>query len=231
MQDTYFDHILSRYKGKSIALVSSVFPTKDKLQEAAREEFNGCRNIITDCRLIDAAMLFLKNSDLGDTRSLSVDTKIVFDRCWDRFQQMRESIRAREAVNYDFLFDTMVDCCWLASSMQYSREKNSGRINLLDDPNQIRVFLRLFLKSLHNFAISEMNEWTRISEAMKPKWQIFMGLCPDPEVQKYLSRDLSHSDLERMLEERKDNSMNKMALFYGLTATSALAENIRRQLL
>lgn len=229
----YFDYVLSKCNGGSIADVCSVFLTKNDLQEAAGQEFNGCRYITADGRLLNVVDACLQDSSFVNPSAMDQDSRTIYERCRKGLLQYGNVIQAKATIDYDRLFDVLVDCCWLLASIQFGQEKKEKYVNLLSDPTQISLSICRFLSNIHDSAVQDCNECTYISEAIKARNRFFTGLYPFKyeRSRTYLSREIENSDLRVWLNDYTSSSIDKMRLFYGLTATSVLAEEIRRQLI
>lgn len=223
MADTYFDYALSQCRVPSISAVCSVDPTRKALQERAKKEFNGCSNITADWRLLKTVSVCLQNQDIINSNQLDADAMTVYERC-------REVFLSDIKIGYERCFDYLNELNWLLASVQNAKENNQCHVTLLIDPLKIDEFIKSHLLELYNSAVRDNNECVYIKEALQARKKTFSGLYDFQykESRYYLSQEFLHSDLEQMKIDYRDNSICKMALFFGLTATAALAENIRR---
>ncbi len=225
MTNTYFDYVLSQCRAQGISSICEVVSTRKKLKEKANSEFNGCNNITADWRLLKSVKICLNNRGIIDPKTLGQDALEVYNKC-------RDVISSEESIDYDRFFDMLVDFNWLQASIQYAKNEPSRYIDLLSDPSRIRCFLKDYLLGVYNGAVEDSNECVYIDEAIRAKGKLFTGLYPFQyeESKYYASPEFLTSDLSSIQHERRENSHKGMALFYGLTATAALAENIRRGL-
>jgi len=207
----------------SISAVCGVDSTRKALQERAAKGVNGCGNVTADWRLLKTVSVCLQNQDIINTSQLDADARIIYERC-------REVFLSDSRIGYEECFDHLNELNWLLASIQSAKENNWRHAALLVDPVKINEFIKSYLLELYNSAVRDNNECIYIKEALQARRKIFSGLYDFKyeESRYYLSQEFLHSDLEQMESEYKDNSICKMALFYGLTATAALAENIRR---
>ena len=223
MAETYFDYALSQCRLPSISAVCSVDLTRKALQERATKGFNGCSNITADWRLLKTVSVCLQNQDIINSNQLDADAMTIYERCRDVFLS---DIK----IGYERCFDYLNELNWLFASVQNSKEKNQRHITLLTDPFEIDKFIKSHLLELYNSAVRDSNECIYIKEALQARKKIFSGLYDFQyeESRYYLSQEFLPSELEQMEIDYRDNSICKMALFFGLTATAAFAENIRR---
>ena len=219
----YFDYVLSQCRSQSIKLICEVVPTRRELIDKAAKEFNGCKNITADWRLIRAVQNCFDNSQIINHRSLDFDTRDVFDRCY-------HSICSKEKPSHEQLFEALVDFNWLMAAIHNSKINKCRMVKLQVNHHELIKSTKAFLLEIYNNAIDEYNECIYIDEALKAKGKIFTGLYPFQyeKSKKYAWSDYTYSDLKSMQHEFTENSISRMSLFYGLTATAALAENIRR---
>lgn len=223
MADTYFDYVLSQCRTQSIESVCSVDSTRKALQERAAQGFNGCNNVTTDWRLLKVVSTCLQNPDIIANERLNEDAQTIFLRCKSFFLSDVEK-------GYGCYFDHLVELNWLFASIQNANETNQGIISLLIDPDKVLDALNSHLLGLYNSAIHDNNECVYIEEAIQARKKFCTGLYAFKyeESKYYLSLDFTISNLTNMKDELRDNSICKMALFYGLTATAALTDSIRR---
>lgn len=229
MINTYFDYVISQCRLAGIGSICAVYPTRKTLIENANKSFSGCKNVTADWRLLNVVSVCLQNHDIIEPNILNQDALSIYERCQRLFLQSRTF----DSAEYNKYFDGLVDLCWLLASVQITKENNQRTCILESDPSKIREYLKRYLLELYNSSITDFNECVFIQEAMNARKKFFSGLYDFQyeESKKYLSyQDFSITDLDELLDEYKENSISKMALFYGLTATSALAENIRRGL-
>lgn len=225
MAGTYFDYIILQCRTQGVGSVCAVVSTRKALMGKANSGFNGCNNITADWRLFETVKVCLDNHGIIDPNPLSRDALEVYNRC-------RAVVFADSSINYDRFFDLLVDFNWLQASIQNAKNESSRYVDLLSNPIKIRSSLKEYLLGVYNDAIRDSNECVYIGEAIQAKGKIFTGLYPFQyeESRYYASLDFTTSDLESMQQDKKENSHKGMALFFGLTATAALAENIRKGL-
>ena len=225
MADTYFNYVLSQCRTQGISSICEVFSTRKALMEKANSGFNGCNNITADWKLFETAKVCLDNHGIIDPNPLSRDALEVYNRC-------RAAAFSDGSINYDRFFDLLVDFKWLQASIQNAKNESSRYIDLLSNPVKIRCSLKEYLLGVYNDAVQDSKECIFIGEAIQAKGKIITGLYPFQyeESRYYASPDFLPSDLRAMQQDRRENSHKGMALFFGLTATAALAENIRRGL-
>ena len=223
MANSYFEYALLQCQLSSISNICSVDSTTEALLERASGEFNGCNNITADHRLLKAVAGCLQNHDVIIPNRLDNDAKTIYDRCITFFEGNPE-------IGYERCFDHLVELNWLLASIHSAKETRKHNISLLIDPEEILNSIKSHLRELYNSAVHDNNECVYIQEALQAKKIIFSGLYnfQYDSSRYYLSDIFSRSDLEKMESDYRKNSIRKISLFYGLTATAALAESIRR---
>lgn len=223
MSETYFEYTLSQCRTQIIKTVCDVVPTRAALQKKAQEGFNGCRNITADRRLMETVAVCFQNPEIINPDQLDDDCNIVFERC-------RRTVLSGENLEYEKVFDLLVEVNWLLASIQHNKARRTRNIPLLNDPKLIRDCIREHLLGLYNSAIDDYNECIYIDEALQARKKFFQGLYPFKyeESKRYLSLDILHSELEALRNDYQGNGICKMALFFGLTVTAALENEIRR---
>ena len=223
MADTYFDYILSQCQTQRIREICEVFSTCKALVENAKSGFNGCNNITADFRLFETVKRCLNNYGIIDPNVLGRDALEIYNRC-------RTVAPSEGRIDYDRLFDLLVDFNWLQASIQNAKNDSSRFIELLSDPIIIRLALKEYLLDVYNGAVQESNECVYIGEAMQARGRIFTGFFPfkHEESRNYAFSNISYLELKSMQQRKRENSYERMSLFFGLTATAALAEDIRR---
>lgn len=224
MANTYFDYVLSQCRTQGISAICEVVSTRKALTDMANSGFNGCKNITADWRLTETVEDCLYNHRKIDPNALSRDALEIYNRC--------RAISFSDGINYDRLFDMLVDFNWLQASIQNAKKEPPRSIELLSDPIRIRCSLKEYLLDVYTGAVQDSNDCVYIDEAIQAKGKFFTGLFPfkHEESRYYASPDFITSDLRSIQQDRRENSHKGMALFFGLTATAALAENIRRGL-
>ena len=223
MSESYFEYTLLQCRSQVIKNVCNVFSIRRELIKKAHDSFNGYDNITTDRRLFKSAGICFQNHSIIDPDKLNNDALIVYTRC-------KDALLSEELLDYDQWFNFLTEVNWLFASIQYANQTNSRRIMLLSDLEIIRGCLRDYLQELYDSAVEYSNECVYINEALRARQRILTGLYPfeHEESRQYLSPDISYSYLESLLNELREESIGKMALFYGLTATAALENEVRR---
>lgn len=225
MANTYFDYVLSQCRTQGISTICAVVSTRKALIENANSVFNGCNNITADWRLFETLKVCLDNHEIIDPNTLGRDAQEIYNRC-------RTVAFSDRSINYDGFFDLLVDFNWLQASIQSAKNERLRYIDLLSNPIRIRRTLKEYLLGVYNGAVQDSNECVYMDEAIQAKGKFFTGLYPFQyeESRYYASPDFLPSELRSMQQDRRENSHKGMALFFGLTATAALAEDIRRGL-
>lgn len=224
MASTYFDYVLSQCKTQGIGSICSVANTRRNLIKLADSIFDDCKDITADWRLFEVVKICLDNKRIIDSDTLNRDAMDIYNRC-------KTIAYSCESINYDKAFDFLVDFNWLQASIQNAKDNSSRYVSLMSDPIKMRNSLKKYLDDVFDISIQNYYDSIYIDEAIKARRKIFTGLYPFKykESRQYLStNDYSDSELESMNEAKNKDSHKGMALFFGLTATEALAENIRK---
>lgn len=223
MEKTYFDYVLSQWKRIGVQRICEIYKTRDRFVEGALDSFNGCTDITSDWRLLNAISDYLRKHCLISPSRLSPDANEVYVRCKEFFLRMNTLNQSQ----YDACFDGLADLCWLLASIDLYKENPQGYCDLECDPNKIRKGLKRYLANLYYSAINENNECVYIQEALQNRHKFFYS-PQNKEAKKYFSSsEYPCSELEKLWDSYREKSISNMALFYGLTATAALAEGIR----
>lgn len=224
MAGTYCEFILLQCKMHTITSVCKVVSTKGALLNISKKEFNGCKNIISDSRLYDSLYDCIRDKNIINPNCLNIDSRIVFDRCSD-------FILSRCIDDYNKLFDILVEINWLLASYYNSKKNGEKEIILLKNYKTRRECLKEYLWNLYNLSVEDYNECNYIAEALEIKGKILSGLhkFKYEESRRYLSQEYDYMYLKELQREYRNISINKRTLFYGLTATAALENDIRRR--
>ena len=94
-----------------------------------------------------------------------------------------------------------------------------------------RNCIKEYLHELYNSAINDYFECLYIDEAFEARKKILIGFYQFKyeESKRYISQDYDFYALNALQQDFRKNSISKMALFYGLTATATLENDIRRR--
>jgi len=201
--------------------VCGVYSTLNDLRDGATDSFNGCSNITADRRLFNTVSACVEN--IINPNRLDKDALTLYERC-------RERVFSDDRMGYESCFDNLIDLNWLLASIQNADGNNQRRVSLLIDSAKVNNYIREHLLNMYNSAVRDNNECVYIREAMQARRKFFSGLYDFQfeESKKYLYQEFQHSDLEQIESEFRDESICKMSLFFGLTATAVLEQNIRR---
>lgn len=81
---------------------------------------------------------------------------------------------------------------------------------------------------IYEAALNDKERYEQYKSAQLMRYQIFPGVHPDPQVRDIYAQGCTSSDFKNLESQAHECSIRRMALFYGLTATAARAEEIRR---
>ena len=159
---------------------------------------------------------------------------IIYTRCKESLDDIRTNWRNRKVLDYDALFNVLVDLCWLLASNSFSERNRHSNVALLSNHDQINKSLSSYLDALYNAAINEHNESVYVSEGINAKNEhpIIPTLYDNcyEESMRYIRSDSTRSELQDLKGQYEHWCNYHLSLYYGLTATAALADQIFRGL-
>ena len=224
MRESYVEYILGECKSDRISHYCTAYATADDFIAAAKSGFCGKRYILGQGNIIYALRNYLDERRGTD---FSEDAKKLYNRCVSRTDDMFSLNRERKNVNYDELFELLVDVNWLVASIWTAQKKQ--RVNILLERNIDAIHTRLRNALENDFrqqAYWYEEQCGYIEESGKLRNQLFQGMCSNPEVQQYIP--MSADERDKVLRQAKDCSVYALALYYALTATLVKSEEIRR---
>ena len=234
MADTYFEYTLSKCRSSLISTICTRFQTKQKLLKSLEEEWKGYTGLTSNSTLVRTINEVLRNENFIRFQDVLGDSKIIYDRCEESFRLIRDNWRKGNRLDYDRLFDTLVDFCWLAASGEHCRQSHDRTIILLYQQTEIRDSLREYLDSLYTAAIEFHNDSVYMVEGRNAKiehpWVPSRYNNKYPESSRYINSQWTVDQLLDMQQQCKDKCSGYLTTYYVLTATAALANNIRRGL-
>ncbi len=224
MRESYIEYILGDCKGNRISHYCTAYATTDDFIAAAKAGVCGRRYILGQGTIIYAMQNYL---DEQRGTVFSEDAKKIYDRCVNRTDCMYRQNRTQTDINYDEMFELLVDVNWLVASIWAAGRKQGVDVPL--ERNMAVVHTRLPNVLENDFrkqAYWYEEQRGYIEEAGKLKNQLLPGLCFSPEVQQYIT--MSTDERDKILRQAKDRSVYALALYYALTATLVKSEEIRR---
>ena len=233
MADTYFDYVLSKCKFQSIDRVCNSFSLRALLQKSVTETWNNYPSIVRDEDLLFALRaLFQEQGDFMACNILG-DSMIVYNRCKDSLDKIRTTWLRKEGLNYDSLFNALVDLCWLMASKANCERNGYRDVILLSNLDQINESLRSYLDYFYDLAIKAHNETIYISEGINAKTEHpFIPILYNnihKESLYYICSNCTPLDLQNEKSQYESQCRYHLTLYYGLTATAALADYILRR--
>lgn len=234
MSDTYFEYTLLQCRSQKISNVCSRFSIRKRLLDSISEEWGGYNRIIRDYELMDAVDDIFRFGEITKGCGANEDFSNLYSRCESDYYALRRAWKNREGLDYDRLFDALVELCWLIASAYNSNQSNNRYIVLLDNRKQIVESVKLYLDDLYANAIQDHNESVYIAEAIRHKKE--HTLAPSffdsqyPQSDWYIREGWTTKALEYEQQNFKTRCSLQLAQYYGLTATAALADNIGRGL-
>ena len=232
MINSYFEYALINCRTHVITSVCERYQLKEKLIESVNKEWGEYKGITYDRNMLLSIQSLFEPEGVLDEGCYSGDSLILFDRCVSVYSSIRESLRKDKLVDYDSLFNSLVDICWLVASVYNSNMKNDKYVILLSNQKDIRDSAKSFLESVYVKAIQNHNEMVYITEAINAKKEhpLFTGLYDNQfeESEYYIQSNMTQKELLHIKNMHKSDCRTNLSMYYCLTATAVLAENIRR---
>ena len=226
----YFNYIYSLCRSHSINNVCQIYRTKEELLSAEQKELKRLTRD-GDLELIITSINNIEEEIEDVAVPLSKDANVVYKRCKTRLRDLKHSIKANGKIDYETMFDVMIDYCWLLASIQSSLEKEYDNIQLLSYLDSVDVFITRYLAEKYQDAQEDKKEISYIKEARRERKHILPTYPTNSNVRKYMSRSFRHSDLDREEHFYRTSSTEKLLIFYGMTITSIKVAELRREML
>lgn len=231
MTDSYFEYCIKQCEDMDIVSVCDIYKTKAEILKAAQEGFNGSERILGQVHLIRAASSFLQDNGFVCYENLGRDIKRLYDRFMNNIMELKEINSKCIDVDRETMFNVMIDFNWLLSSLYKAfSERSQSKVALLDSSNERDYwFQKAVVEEIYNGALRDKEYSEHFKEAQGFKYSIFTGMIPYKEVNDYLAvAGDSYTGLRQQETYYRTESVDYMALFFGVIATAALAEKIRR---
>ena len=230
MVQSYFEYTLKQCDDSVIPDVCIPYKTKSELLKKATTGFNGNRYILGRDRLVSAAAELIAENGYIVISALGRDAEKLYLRIERNIKEMEKKIWNHIDIDQERLFDILVDLNWLISSIYIHEQRGErGDISLLTSSTTICKGIKKGLSEvLYENALYEQDRSEQYETAQMTRYAFLPGMHPDPQVRDYFGQGYTYSDFKSLQEKARECSIRKMALFYGLTATAAKAEQIRR---
>ena len=200
MADSYFDYVLSKCGLQRIRRVCKRYTTRAQLQKSVTETWNDHPSIIKDADLLYALSDLFQDREMFRVCDVVGDSLIIYNRCKDSLNDIRTNWLNKQGLDYDALFNVLVDLCWLLASNAFSERNGSRIVTLLSNHDQINESLYSFLDFLYDAAIKEHNESVYVGEGINAKNEHpFIPALYDnryEESKRYIRSDLTRSELQ-----------------------------------
>lgn len=223
MRESYVEYILADCKYDRIACACTAYVSTNDFIMAAK---SGIRKsyILGQGNIVNALRNYLREQ-AGST--FSVDAQKLYSRCSIKTDYLYRQNENRTDIDYDELFELLVDINWLVASVWIAERKQSTDVQLERNMAVIHTRLRDSLENdFRRRAYWYEEQCSCIEEAGKLRNQFLPGICSNPEVRNYIP--MSTYEREETLRQTKNNSIQTLALYYALTATLIKSEKIRR---
>ena len=232
MPETYFEYTLSKCISHLTKNVCARYSSLVKLRNSPEKEWSEYTSITKDHELMYAVDDLFRFDEITKERDVAGDSSVLYGRCESNYYALRRAWRNRDGIDYELLFDILVELCWLLASAYNSKQKNDRYIVLLSDQNQIAESVKNYLATRYDEAIKEHKESIYIAEAIRHKkehtWIPSFYDSQYPQSDCYIREGWTLNDLENARLRYKSDCSHHLALYYGLTATAVLAYNYRR---
>ncbi len=232
MTNTYFEYALSSCKSQVIKRFCERYSTKNKLIESVDKEWGEYRWIINDRSVLQAIQTLFGQRGILDESFYLSDSLVLYERCVSTYSEIMSSWRKDNAIEYERLFDSLIDICWLIASTFCSDTRKERYVILLSDQNILQDSIKSFLESVYVTAIRDHNEGVYISEGINAKKEhLFFPWLYDNQYDQsiyYIRSDMTSRDLQYRKDEYVMDCRTSLSIYYSLTATIVLADNIRR---
>ncbi len=222
MRESYVEYILADCKCDRISCVCAAYDSTDDLIMAAK---SGIRKIYI---LGQGNIVYALRNYLRKQKKIvfSVDARKLYNRCLSKTDYMYHQNENRTDIDYDELFELLVDINWLVASICTAERKQSLDVPLERNMAVIYTWLRDALENdFRQQAYWYEEQCGYIETAGKLKNQLFPGLCFVSDVQQYIQ--MSADERKEKLEQARNSSVYALALYYALTATLVKSEEIR----
>ena len=226
----YFDWAIQKFRDNDISTALETLKSKDDLVRSFNKVISreGC--YINDRRFLTALE---KRVNEKGRRPLSDHTLFLMNRCLAALSDLCNSLSNELAeAYYEKVFDTAYDACWLLVSLERAPNKK-GEIELYPKPYTITPRLRQYLKAIYEDGEYEKQQGEYIQEVLDLRKMGFIRSlryeCAHEEAREIARSGRSTNDLESEQWKHYYEFDRNMLLFYGLTVTSKLANDIRRQ--
>ena len=234
MADSYFEYTLSKCKSSVIKTICARYQLKQQLQKSVNDEWSYYDGITNDSELLYEVAELFRQGELLRYCDVKGDSSIVYDRCISSIRNIRIARHNGYSLDYDNLFDALADVCWVVASVYASERGRKGNVILLCNQKQINESLREYLESLYDSALHEHYESFYIGEGIQAKndHPILRHRYEYKyeESLRYIHSNLTIQELKDRKQQQKGFCSRHLTLYYGLTATAALADNIRKGL-
>lgn len=228
--ENYFEEIVSQCRMSNIKLICLRYTDLSELKKSIKTEWGSYKGITEDSRLLCSLEEMFQYNEFLNEINAAGDFKEVYDRCIKSFDELIRRWRNNKGLAYESLFDVLVDLNWVVASVDHCEKNYRRKAELLIDYEQIRWSLLSYLDSLYVQAIKLHNESVYIGEGITAKEEHpyfpsrYMNRYRESE--RYISSEYNKSELISLKSKYKHQCIGYLAVYYGLTVTSALEKNI-----
>ena len=229
MINSYVENILSGCRDISFQRVCEVFGSSSEMINDAKKGCGRLSNILDQGYLIPAALCLVENSGCFKRMELSGDADIVFNRVDNKLCKMNSEIINHNILIYEDIFNVLVELNWLLASKCFYEEKRLiGKIGLIN-PSKRTLWEKKALKYYIYDNIVFLNDrCDQYESAQSLTFQLLPGLHPDSEVRDLYKNGCTAFGFKNLQTDAQTEIIRYRALFYGLTATSVRAYEMRR---
>lgn len=232
MAENYFEYIKERYGSAVIKNVCKKYPVMGKLAASANTEWENYSDVLKDSELLYSIADIFRSKELLGYQKPSKDYERLYDRCETVQKSIRRIFRENGKLDYDQLFDSIVDLCWLIASFENSSSDPREDIILLSNMGDIPKCFANYMDWEYERAIEYHNRSVYIQEAIDYKKEKSIITRLQKEIYKeswqYIREGWTKRDLEQELWDCRNICSRHLTRYYCFTVTMALAEKIRR---
>ena len=238
MQDSYFYYILSKCQNCDISRICSNYKNREVLLRRVENVLDFFPSALNTVELMDAIadIIIYSGNDLVDfcipPKILKGDITIIYSRVKTAFNTIEQIRISKQKINYDQLFEILLDLCWLLDSFYIAKKKSNTDAVLIDNIMDVKEATIALLSELYDKANNSSCEIDYINGAIKAieeypsrpsraKFKFSASL-------EYIQNGWSIEELRDQKNELQILSTKRWALYYALVVTCALALGIRR---
>ena len=234
MGESYFNYILSKCRKRPIGKVCQRYQLPLHLERSVKADWIKYNGVTDDSELMRAISHLIRKENLVRGCDFAGDSWALYNRCYDSFFDIDQKWKNKHGLNYDDLFDVIVDLCWLLASIQHSEYEGKRYVKLLSNLNQIRDSIKDYLEEHYKMALTSNYDSECMGEAIAAKTEHpFFTFRYDYKYQdseQYIERGYTKRELEDLKDEAECYCKRCLTIYYELTITCGMANVMIRGL-